>query len=178
DGSDNWPLVVLYPQYSQIDVIQGTDPSTMLVLLLAEMFPEPENSAISRNVQWDLSGEYHVSNLAVYVQIHSTVPFASKEEWMEYNRSREGANGEESDVECAIMQYDNKQRGDNAQLLEIHMGCTIQHILAVEGMVVEGGLLSILVFPKNCSALKKFLEHYHLKMGVPTLTPDGIVTKI
>jgi hypothetical protein len=93
--------VVLYPQYSQIDVIQGTDPSTMLVMLLAEMFPEPENGQVKliltiyvislfsdvddclwsllltaqacRNVQWDTRGEYHVSNLVPHFCHHAYI---------------------------------------------------------------------------------------------------------
>lgn len=72
-------MVMLYPQHSQIDVIQvilclegatdswedladgvlpllccvqGTDPSVMLVMLLAEMFPEPEGGQVSFPSVW------------------------------------------------------------------------------------------------------------------------------
>lgn len=85
---DQWPLVVLYPQHRQIDVIQGVDPSTMLVMLLAEMFPEPEDGAPSSPaVPWDYDREYVISNLVVYVHLSSCPKFKSCEEWLEYNRS-------------------------------------------------------------------------------------------
>ena len=40
----------------------------MLVMLLAEMFPEDEGNGLSSAVGWDTKREYHVSNLAVFVQ--------------------------------------------------------------------------------------------------------------
>jgi hypothetical protein len=84
---DQWPMVVLYPQHRQLDVIQGVDPSTMLVMLLAEMFPEPEDGAgHSQAVHWDTEREYFVSNLVVYVHMSSCKKFKNCEEWLEYNR--------------------------------------------------------------------------------------------
>lgn len=86
-GKDQWPVVVLYPQHRQLDVMQGVAPDTMLVMLLAEMFPEPEeNSAISPAVHWDTEKEYYVSNLVVYVHLSSCPKFETLDEWLEYNR--------------------------------------------------------------------------------------------
>jgi hypothetical protein len=59
--------VVLYPQYSQLDVIQAASAETMLVLLLAEMFPEDEGHGAPA-VSWDPKREYRVSNLRVFIQ--------------------------------------------------------------------------------------------------------------
>lgn len=41
----------------------------MLVMLLAEMFPEDEGNGLSC-VEWDKKGEYHVSNLIVFIQVN------------------------------------------------------------------------------------------------------------
>jgi hypothetical protein len=66
-SEEAWPLVVLYPQYSQLDVIQAASAETMLVLLLAEMFPEDEGHGAPA-VSWDPKREYRVSNLRVFIQ--------------------------------------------------------------------------------------------------------------
>ena len=55
------------------------------------------------------------------------------------------------------------------------MGCTIQQILTAPGMVVEGGLLSILVFPKKSKALELYLGQHASRTKCPTLTPNGVV---
>ena len=89
-GKDQWPIVVLYPQHRQLDVIQGVDPTTMLVMLLAEMFPEPEDEGGTGRpaaaVHWDCNQEYFVSNLVVYIHLSSCAKFKNCEEWLEYNR--------------------------------------------------------------------------------------------
>ena len=85
--TDHWPVVVLYPQHRQLDVIQGVNPSTMLVMLLAEMFPEPEDDNLNRpTVHWDVNHEYFISNLSVYIHLSSCSKFNSCEEWLDYNR--------------------------------------------------------------------------------------------
>lgn len=81
-------MVVTYPQYNQIDIIQGTSAETMLVMLLAEMFPEDEGNGVS-SVEWDKKGEYHVSNLVVFVQLNLTEQFHNEADWLEHRRQRE-----------------------------------------------------------------------------------------
>lgn len=57
-------------------------------MLLAEMFPEDEGRGI-QSVSWDSKGEYHVSNLRVFVQLKISLPSQSEAEWIDYLRTKD-----------------------------------------------------------------------------------------
>jgi hypothetical protein len=70
-----WPILCLYPQYNQLDILPDCNVNSMIVEYLAMMFPEPEEegsdskpSSVS-SVSWDLHHEYHISNLVIYISI-------------------------------------------------------------------------------------------------------------
>jgi hypothetical protein len=72
-----WPILCLYPQYNQLDILPDCNINSMIVEYLAMMFPEPEeeqggnSSGIPSvsSVSWDLHREYHISNLVIYISI-------------------------------------------------------------------------------------------------------------
>jgi hypothetical protein len=74
------PLVCLYPQYNQFDIIPDANLVTMIVEYLAMIFPEPEDAeTIQQNkhpdepqqqpIPWDVNKEYKISNLVVYLSV-------------------------------------------------------------------------------------------------------------
>ena len=96
DRSIRWPVVFLYPQYSQIDVIQGVDASDMIAIHLAEMFPELadlDSSAGSVAVSWDRDGEYQVSQLAVYAPLEAAPRINTLDEWLDSCREQRSMRG-------------------------------------------------------------------------------------
>lgn len=181
DGKvDSWPTVVLYPQHSQLDVIQGANADTMLVMLLAEMFPELEDCGSAPVVPWDSKNEYHVSNLVAYIQINTTSKFSTEDQWMEYNRARvANQNGETkmlddgsgTEASRSIAQLNTKSP-DDIKLVEVHMGCTFRQILTAKDFVLQGGVMTLTVFPKSSQARKDYLRLFK-SYKVGTLQPTG-----
>lgn len=98
DGNDSsvaWPVVMLYPQYGQIDVIQGLNADDMLAMHLAEMFPElADLDSTSFAVDWDQSREYQVSRLAVYVGLETAPRIHTLEEWLDSCKELSELRGE------------------------------------------------------------------------------------
>ena len=78
-----WPVLLQYPQYGTYDVLSGAGRDDMLVEHLGMAFPEKEDCGPEDRIEWDVDDEYHVSNLAVYVQLHSTKAVTSENEWLE-----------------------------------------------------------------------------------------------
>ena len=78
-----WPVLLQYPQYGTYDVLSGAGRDDMLVEHLAMAFPEKEDCGPEDRIEWDTDDEYHVSNLAVYVQLHSAKNINSEGEWLE-----------------------------------------------------------------------------------------------
>lgn len=67
-----WPLLMLYPQYNQFDIIPDSQIDALLAEYLAMVFPEPEEGdGGSSYPSWDTNKEYRVSNLCVYLQHES-----------------------------------------------------------------------------------------------------------
>ena len=117
-SSAAWPVVLLYPQYNQIDVIQGLDVNDMIAVHLAEMFPEyddldiqGENGTVSGAsasgsvsgasgsgsdlaVPWDRDREYQVSQLAVYVRLEAAPRIRTLQQWLESCREQSALRGE------------------------------------------------------------------------------------
>jgi tetratricopeptide (TPR) repeat protein len=75
-----WPVLLQYPQYGTYDVLSAAGVDDMLVEHLAMAFPEKRDGP---KLDWDVGDEYHVSNLAVYIQLHASLPIESREQWRE-----------------------------------------------------------------------------------------------
>lgn len=78
-----WPVLLQYPQYGTYDVLSGAGRDDMLVEHLGMAFPEKEDCGPQDRIEWDVDDEYHVSNLAVYVQLYSTKAITNENEWLE-----------------------------------------------------------------------------------------------
>jgi hypothetical protein len=76
-----WPVLLQYPQYGTYDVLSAAGVDDMLVDHLAMAFPEKEDA--EQRIEWDTEDEYHVSNLAVYVQLHASQRVESRADWLE-----------------------------------------------------------------------------------------------
>lgn len=97
EHSIGWPVVLLYPQYSQIDVIQGVAADDMLAMHLAEMFPELADLDLqdgSMAVSWDRDREYQVSRLAVYAPLEAAPRINTIEDWLNSCREQKALRGE------------------------------------------------------------------------------------
>lgn len=94
-----WPVIILYPQYGQLDVIEGLDIGDMLAMHLAEMFPEladldSDSGENGMAVSWDTEKEYQVSRLAVYAQLEATPRIKTLEKWLDSCREQSALRGE------------------------------------------------------------------------------------
>lgn len=59
-------------------------------------------------------------------------------------------------------------------LSEVHMGCTIEQILKAKNHVLEGGLLSLMVFPKaNTAPSDVYLKKFGGRKKCGLLSPLG-----
>ena len=169
EGCASWPLAVLYPEHGLVDFVQGTSADTLLVQLLAEMFPEPDSEGRPAPPVWDRSGLYRVSNLCVYVEkedglVRDLLGVASMEQWVAeccrhakmLNVTFDGGTlGEEDDP--ALVFGSSRERARAKQSLdsssrsryaEVPLGCSVLQALQLSELL-EGGLAKLLVFAKN-----------------------------
>ena len=183
-----WPMLILYPQYGQFDIIQGVGYDDMLVMHLAEMFPVIDDVEIEKNtnnhkqknpvVPWDRDGEYQVSKLVVYIKLHASKKIQSLEEWMLACREQSALRGEmnennpelnEKALEMFRKRAENHEKNlendkcsnklfNRIGYLDVHLGCTIKDILHTPDYVLAGGLITLIVYVKGNKAHKKFLS--------------------
>ena len=195
-----WPVILLYPQYSQIDVIQGVTATDMLAVHLAEMFPELSDLDLKGNstglaVPWDRDGEYQVSRLAVYAPLESAERIESLDEWLESCKEQSALRGEVGAEECETatkifrkrgVAHENKLLNFNCNIskqssdfnrvgyLDVHLGSSFLDILIAPGHVLAGGLLSLLVFVRGNVAHTNFLNDVKKRNhGIWFLGPSG-----
>lgn len=80
EGEDiYWPVLFLYPQYNQFDVVPEANIDQMLAEQLAMMFPDHTEAPPA---PWDKDKEYELPNLVVYLQVRQTERVGSLEEWL------------------------------------------------------------------------------------------------
>eukprot|EP01038_Epipyxis_sp_PR26KG_P006204 gene6204-8543_t len=178
-----WPLLLLYPQYNKFDILQTCNIDVMLVEYLAMVLPEPEelnpnNGSPQTAVDWDLYGEYHVSGLVSYLQLHSNQLINSYDEWMEYFIEHKiihsgpsyGISNEicENIITNSIKREEEynllKKNQNNDKIilfLEVNLACTLRHILTVPTYVSSGAVLSLIVFPRESSFRSALITHEH-----------------
>lgn len=131
---DVFPMLCLYPQYHQIDVLQAVSPDELLVSVLAQMFAEPGEGELA---PWDFYKEYYLSRLVVYIPIRQNDVPPGRDSWIKEM--------------CALISKDPVKKpsaGSSSELAwaEVHVGCTVAQMLAAPGHVLDGGLLTITVF--------------------------------
>ena len=150
-----WPLLFLYPQYNELDVVQAASTDDMLAAHLAVMFPEREDLAGGEEpVQWDALKEYQVSKLVTYVTFDGVERIQSEKEWKEGYSIYYGEKNEKDDE----TKWQQKWSSETS-FCEVHMGCTLGHILRCSSRhVTSGGLTTFMTFARGNLAHKKFLK--------------------
>jgi hypothetical protein len=158
------PVLLLYPQYNQLDVIQAAKSDILLVEYLAEMFPEFEDNNVP--VSWDVNKEYQSSRLVLYCPIHAALPATNLNEWIQcctQRRQLQGLEGDEAADEAKLLMKNrnievtastSNQRG----YVEVHVGCTVEQVLRLHGCILAGGVLTLLAFVKGNAAHKDFVD--------------------
>eukprot|EP00903_Cladosiphon_okamuranus_P011993 g11262.t1 len=157
EGGVIWPVLLLYPQYGQSDLIQAFRDADMLADHLAAAFPEEGPAA-----PWDTSFEYRCSELVIYLPLRPVEPSASVFDWVaEFERMEaEKISGEE---EKSRRSKERKAAAAAAaarpqRWARIHPGCTLLRILSCESHVVAGATPTLLVFPKDGQSHRDFLR--------------------
>jgi hypothetical protein len=192
----------------------------MLVMLLAEMFPEPEDNTQSQGmpcVSWDTRGEYHVSNLRVFIQLKTALASQSEEDWLDYLRNKDKNKDQDKETEGEekkskefkadfhmvlslpslssplslsslltslyllffppLLLFSSLFSSLSLQeLMEIHLGCTIQQILTAPDLVLTEGILPLTIYPASASDLiRKLFKRFDNRCLL--LQPNGVVTQ-
>ena len=197
EGRPAWPVLILYPQYGQLDVVQGAGAADMVVAHLAEMFPEiddlPAADPGRQNpaVPWDRDGEYRVSKLAVYAPLEAGQRIETVEEWLVACREQCALRGELGQEAMKRAQQTVRKRDQawsalrdkgrdslpgfgRIGYLDVHLGCTFRDVFTAPNHVLSGGLLTLLVFVRGNKAHKKFLADVAKNgHGVWLLHPSG-----
>ena len=69
---------------------------------------------------------------------------------------------------------DSKSDSGNISISEVHLGCTIDQILKAKNHILEGGLLSLMVFPKaNTAPSDVYLKKFGGRQQCGLLSPVG-----
>lgn len=187
-GGFTWPVMLLYPQYNQFDLISAAEVDLMLVEHLSAIFPELEDNEPA-TVPWDTHREYQGSKLVVYLHDTSGIfPARTMTAWLlaclehyaiNLSGSMDVVNYALEELNASSLGYpkafaslqellafqtkrdqatSSKVEAAPIQHREVHIGCTLRRILAAEGMVHPRGVLTLLVFPRASKAHKKFLR--------------------
>ena len=166
-----WPVLFLYPQYNQMDLIPDANTDAMLVDYLAHMFPEASEGS-GRNAPWDRDNEYHISKLVVYILLESSLVVADEDAWVACcaeERQVTGAEGEEA-ASSAIkaMNERHKQHLQTHTLkyekqricpyVEVHLGVQLSQVLTIPGHVIAGGRLTFIIHVRGNEAHLRFIS--------------------
>eukprot|EP01034_Spumella_vulgaris_P021428 gene21428-27458_t len=181
-----WPVLLLYPQYNTLDIIQAAGGTDMLVEHLAVILPEKGD--YEQPIEWDRDDEYQASNVVVYAALHSAQKVVSQQQWVDdclehrmivsgdtttaplveskgllghshvvLEDVKKGAVQREQQFQTIQANLHAKQ-ANHVSYFEVHLGCTITQILRSPGHVAAGGILSLIVFPKDNAAHRRFLK--------------------
>jgi hypothetical protein len=189
------PILLLYPQYNQLDVIQSAKTDVLLVEYLAEMFPEFDDSVAP--VSWDTNKEYQSSSLVVYCPVYQSVPVTTMNEWIQCcteRRQIQGLEGEEAAQEARdALSERNKRFNASASsssaaeqvvtnkkgFVEVHVGCSVEQVLRLDGCLLAGGVLTLLAFVKGNAAHKEFLKKSKDQdLTLLKLQPNEVISKL
>ncbi|CAM9473417.1 unnamed protein product [Ectocarpus sp. 8 AP-2014] len=157
EGGVIWPVLLLYPQYGQSDLIQAFRDADMLAEHLAAAFPEEGPPA-----PWDTSFEYRCSELVIYLPLRPVEPSPSVFDWVAEFEKMEAAKVSGAEE----MSRRLKERAAAAataaarprRWARVHPGCTLLRILSFEDHVVAGATPTLLLFPKDGQSHKDFLR--------------------
>jgi hypothetical protein len=162
--TDLWPLLCLYPQHNQIDVLHAVSPDELLVVVLSQMFSEPGEGG---GAPWDRAGEYFLSRLVVYIPIGQNQACSSQALWADRMCTCILDDSKDKDKDSKSK---SKDKADSKEIAtgigteavgagagagantgpdgwaEAHMGCTLAQLLAHPRHTLDGALLTLTVF--------------------------------
>lgn len=179
-----FPVLLLYPQHNQLDVIQSAGISNLLAEYLAEMFPELEAGVEA--VPWDVRKEYQVSSLVAYVLLQTSPQISSCPEWLEScldRRCAEGLEGSEAAESSRKKQAERvstfESTAQTKTYVEVHLGCSLQQLMQIPGYVVSGGIVTLVVYVRGNQSHTDFLSTLRADRSVLLkLQPHGVISKI
>ena len=168
-----FPVVFSYPQYNQVEIIQGVAGEDMLVEHLANMFPEKDEGP---PIAWDLYDEFHVSNLVIYHPVNSMPVVPDYDHWVGFCRElsdMKGARGveayEKAKAKCMNRTSNFKKRKDAIEntydYSEVHIGCSFYNILNAKDHILSAGIIHLLIFVRGNKAHKKFLKENKIQFN-------------
>lgn len=140
-----WPLLFLYPEYAQSDLIQAASGGDMLAEWVAQVLPE----AGEGRVEWDERGDYVGSKMQLFVKLNAQHPLRNEDEALEAWGVSQGASGA---VRLA-------QPAEEEQAWQpVHPGCVVEQLVRHDRMVLCGGIIMITLVPRGTDAHAKFLR--------------------
>lgn len=217
------PMMLLYPQYGEYDLIEAASCGDLLVEHLAVVLPEPDDISTHQYAPWDRRKEYILSNLVVYLPLNISPSIETFDDWKicyheiscmegqallpsqleilskKYNEGlieapketllhadtpedqekiEEFANKVKESYNCRIQAFNQSISAiGKAEILEVHLGCSIQTILQAPGNCLRGGLMNLLVFCKDNDAHRQYLSiQKNLGSVFRILDPTGKVS--
>ena len=165
-----------YPQHGTSDVIQAASSEDLLVEQLAVLLPEREDEEIPPP-GWDRLGEYQLSKVVVYVaRAAPQEGCSSLSEWLGVCQRQWLLERGEEDGEGGGVTEKGQVEGEGSgapaaggDFYEVHLGCSLRTVLRAQGVLLSGGVLRLLVFPREGS---KAHEMFRSKADIKSLLPS------
>jgi Cns1/TTC4 Wheel domain len=165
-----WSLLLLYPQYNKIDVVQSVLQSDMIAIYLADVLPEESSPS------WDKQNEYHVSSLCVYIRTDTDDTASTSSEWIDGCENILSGAREEVEDNAYLVKY-RRSSTKKVCWLDVHLGVSILTLLRTGSHVIYGGVLHMIVFPRNNAAHLKFITDAKADGELfGHIDPNGVVT--
>jgi tetratricopeptide (TPR) repeat protein len=174
-----FPMLFLYPEYGEHDIVQAAGISDLLVEHAAMMFPEKDEGSPA---PWDKKHEYYASSMVFYLPLDLCPRIESYDQWMDCYHELHAMQGkdltqssdnEETNEEEILEERRNKVQErytarlasfeknkslTKSKVLEVHLGCSIQTLLQVDGNVLSAGVVTLLAFVRDNDAHKQYLR--------------------
>lgn len=135
--ADFWPMLCLYPQHNQIDVLHTVPADELLVMVLSQMFSEPGDGELP---SWDTHKEFYLSKLVVYIPISQNEACSDQAAWTDRMCTSILRDGGKKDIHAPVPSF------GSVSWAEVHVGCTVAQLLAVPKHILDGGLLTLTIF--------------------------------
>jgi len=162
DGSLEWPVTLLYPEYLQSDFLAAVDESAPLSEALAVVFPLEGPPPL-----WDERRAYTCASLVVYLLLDAMPPFTSAQDWAAWCRLKRAAKGEIGGLSAEAasktlrsLETRTRVHDDDQQWLRVPLGLPLGVLLRHKGHIVPGGIVTLHVYPETAAAHAAFLTKH------------------
>uniref|UniRef100_A0A7S1XL21 Cns1/TTC4 wheel domain-containing protein n=1 Tax=Phaeomonas parva TaxID=124430 RepID=A0A7S1XL21_9STRA len=144
-----WPLLLLYPEYSQTDFVAEAHGQDMLAEWLGRVLPEEEQML----PEWDERRDYRGSNVDVFFKLNAAFPIQSEDEMLEAFGAAESAAAKD-----AVKAKRGTPEEQEQAWVQVHPGCSLAQIVAHQDHVLVGGIVALTVVPRGSSAHARFMD--------------------